>query len=62
MARPKQRAKGEVYRPVVKVLKAKQGTPTKVSKNVQTLCKQPTILLYYSSVDDWRKNISSTKK
>lgn len=33
MARPKQRAKGEIYRPVVKVLKAKQGTPTKVSFN-----------------------------
>lgn len=30
MAKQKQRTKGETYRPVVKVLKAKKGVPTKV--------------------------------
>ncbi|MBF8418929.1 hypothetical protein [Heyndrickxia coagulans] len=33
MAKAKQREKGETYRPVVKVLKLKNGVPTKVKFN-----------------------------
>ena len=33
MRKPKQREKGDIFRPVVTVQKAKNGTPTKVEFN-----------------------------
>lgn len=31
--KPKQRSKGDSYRPIIQVLKAKNGTPTRISLN-----------------------------
>jgi hypothetical protein len=33
MRKPKQRSKGEVFRPIVEVIKTKNGTPTRIEMN-----------------------------
>jgi hypothetical protein len=33
MRKPKQRSKGDLYRPVVEVIKVKNGTPTRIEMN-----------------------------
>jgi hypothetical protein len=33
MRKPKQRSKGDVFRPAVEVIKAKNGTPTRIEMN-----------------------------
>jgi hypothetical protein len=33
MRKPKQRSKGDVFRPVVEVVKVKNGTPTRIEMN-----------------------------
>jgi hypothetical protein len=35
MAKPKLREKGETFRPIVQVMKAKNGTPTRIEFNGQ---------------------------